>query len=204
MTAMNPVDRTGCTGRFHGDESAYRQGCRCSDAREDRRIKEKRRRYNVHTPAYVDVTGTLRRLRALAAIGWPVKDLGPRLGISTQQMDHYRSARKARIRGTVAARIEALYDQLSATPGPSAVSRDRATRNGWEPPLLWEDVDIDDPLAQPATDEPVRTRAQIDLAEVDFFTGPLGMTLEDAATRIGVQPGSIRIAQARARQRVAA
>jgi hypothetical protein len=43
--------------------------------------------------------------------------------------------------------IDALFRELSMTPGPSAITRRRALRFGWLPPLAW--TNIDDPDERP-------------------------------------------------------
>jgi cobalamin biosynthesis protein CbiG len=47
----------------------------------------------------------------------------------------------------LAVRMAALYDELSATPGPSEVAARHARERGWAPPLAWDD--IDDPEDRP-------------------------------------------------------
>lgn len=97
--------------------------------------------------------GTTRRLRALVAIGWPMLALGQRLPCSTEH------ARKVIRYGTdtvtagLARATRDLYDELSMTPAPDEWVNRRAKRMaeglGWVPPLLWDDVDLDDAGAQP-------------------------------------------------------
>lgn len=47
-------------------------------------------------------------------------------------------------------RIAALFRRLAMLPGPSKVARTVARRNGWVPPLAWDD--IDSPDATPCLD----------------------------------------------------
>lgn len=191
----------GCAAPRHGTEGAYRNArCRCPDAREAYRLAQKRRREGRNQPSTVDRTGTSRRLRALAALGWNRAGLAERLGISVRSLRNLQSEQDPRQRRTVtrttADRVAALYEQLSATPGEFTRTRDLARRSGWAPPLLWEDVDIDDPNARPVDDQPVNGRG-VDLDEVAYLAS-WGVPLGEIAARLDVAPESI--AQARRRR----
>lgn len=194
------IDRTGCIARRHGDSNAYGHGCRCPDAREDRRVSAKRRREGRLPPGMVPAIGGIRRLQALAAIGWSSTELAGPLGTSSTNVLQFRRGRTLTMTRQVHERIAAVYEQLSGTPGSSNRVRDHARRSGWAPPLLWEDDTIDDPAAGPVVDEPVPVRALIDLAEVEFLSS-FGMQLDEIAARLNVQADSIRLVQNRAQRR---
>lgn len=196
MTIRRP-----CTATRHGTEGAYRNArCRCADAREAYRLAQKRRREGRNQPTTVDRTGTSRRLRALAALGWNRTFLAERLGISVRSLRNLQGEQDPRQRRTVtrttADRVAALYEQLSATPGEFKRTRDLARRAGWAPPLLWEDVDIDDPTAKPVDDQPA-SGPRVDLDEVAYLAS-WGVPLGEIAARLNVEPESI--AQARRRR----
>lgn len=140
--------RAGCTARRHGDYSAYCQGCRCPDAREDWRIYSKRRRQGRATPRVVDGLGTQRRMRALVALGWRTADLGDQLGVTQRAAQRLCHAPRVTLR--TRGKVAALYDHLSMTPGPSQETARRAAANDWHPPLAWADEDLDNPSARPA------------------------------------------------------
>lgn len=103
----------------------------------------------------VDGTGTRRRLRALVALGWPVRHLQTRARVSSRttwlltQPTHDDTLILVSTRET----FRRLYDELSLTrPAPSrGVTRARAlaAARGWPPPLAWDDETIDDPAASP-------------------------------------------------------
>ena len=106
--------------------------------------------------ALIDSTGTRRRLRALAAIGWSNVKLARELGMTPSNYGAFLA------RPTVLARhareVRELYDRLSATPPTPTSNYDRvgiervkagARRNGWVGPLAWDDETIDDPAARP-------------------------------------------------------
>lgn len=101
---------------------------------------------------FIDATGTRRRLQALAVMGWGWAELGRRLGQEGTNIGY-----TARIRNNVypetAAKIKAIYDELSMLPAPvtraNSVVRTRARAKGWLPPLAWDDETMDDPYTLP-------------------------------------------------------
>lgn len=104
-------------------------------------------RFNPAESAVIDPTGTVRRIRALQAMGWPLREIGERCGIATQNLGTIASGGRG-VYASTAARIAKVYDELSMTPGPSNRSRTIARTRGWLPPLAWDDDAIDDPLCQ--------------------------------------------------------
>jgi hypothetical protein len=97
-------------------------------------------------PSLVDATGTVRRVRALLALGWRHKDLKAATGLATNVLAH-RSG--GMVHRDTAATVAAVYDELSMRLGPSATNRTRAATNGYAPPLAWDDHDLDNPDAEP-------------------------------------------------------
>lgn len=100
--------------------------------------------------AYVDGTGSLRRLRALRAIGWTRAALAARLGRASGNLDLV--GRYAQVTASYAQAVKTLYDELWDQPqhGPAADrARARALDLGWAPPMAWDDDTIDDPAAVP-------------------------------------------------------
>jgi len=146
-----PRTNPDCSAPRHGTAAAYTQvGCRCPEAREERRIREKRRRYGRdggHTS--VPGLGTARRVQALAAIGWTFAEIGSRfpepVGDRAVQKLIYHHDRRVHV--ATANRIALIYAELSGRPGPSPITRARAAARGWPPPLAWDD--IDDPTETP-------------------------------------------------------
>lgn len=141
------MDRSSCTAHRHGTRWAYRDGCRCDDAREDRRLYVKRWRAGRNPVRRVPALGYARMVRALQATGWPL----------------WRQAEigkvKLRVLKTVgqhpwlcpenAARIDKVYRQLSGQDGPSRHTENRAWAAGYPPPGAWVGRDIHDPDSQP-------------------------------------------------------
>lgn len=92
-----------------------------------------------------------RKIRALAAIGHPLKFIAAELGMRPQALANiihdYRPHQNRVTRETWDA-VSALYDRLHMTPGPSNATRNIAAKRGWPVPLAYED--IEDPTEQPA------------------------------------------------------
>ena len=139
--------RPDCPARFHDSVSATRRaGCVCPVAKERRRVYFKRQQFGRLDPAYTDATGTRRRLQALIAIGWPIRELAQQMGW-TGNPGLLLYGKRNQVHKHTAALVAEVYDRLWNVPGPSARSRRAARQAGYAPPLAW-DV-IDDPAAVP-------------------------------------------------------
>jgi len=109
--------------------------------------------------AYVDATGSRRRLQALAVNGWSSYFLARQLGHSqpaTIQDIGNGDTPTIRLRTKDAIRV--MYDELWDQPGPSPRTANIAKAKGWLPALAWDDDLIDRPEHE-ADDvrRPVRT-----------------------------------------------
>ncbi|WP_405794062.1 hypothetical protein [Streptomyces sp. NBC_01506] len=146
-------------------------------------------------PGQVDATGTGRRVQALAAIGWPMRRLGPHLGVHPAcvgrlagQQFVYRSTAR-----TVAEAYDRLQHQVPEEHGVSLATAVRtrkwAERMGWPNPVWWDDMGhIDDPTFDPTTAERGLNRDQLatlrrtEIAHLRSF----GLTEETIAARLGM------------------
>ncbi len=106
--------------------------------------------------AYVDPTGTARRLQALRADGFPGWLLGDRLGVSYEAVRQLARGR-TRVLASTRLRVVELYEELAGkTPEDFGViqhSIDQCTtiarRQGYAPRACWDSDTIDDPKAVP-------------------------------------------------------
>ncbi|MBT9255409.1 hypothetical protein KMZ30_07460 [Phycicoccus sp. KQZ13P-1] len=98
----------------------------------------------------VDVAGTSRRLRALAALGYSTRQIGDELGIRRQSVGTLMH-RTRRCSAGAARAVRDLYDRWSMTPGPDRRLAATARAKGWLPPLAWDDDVIDRIDGQPDT-----------------------------------------------------
>ena len=107
-------------------------------------------RLNLAPSTLVDATGTRRRLQALAAIGWSTPLLAQHLGRHRGPLR--RNFYERSVKASTAQAVQRLYDQLWDTKPPENTTRERmaaskarntASRNEWQPPLAWDDIDYD-------------------------------------------------------------
>lgn len=128
--------------------------CNCPEVRALHYAYEKQWRYDQYhgRPRTVSAIGASRRIKALYAIGWSADELGKKLGVSTQVIHDHGQHLRTRMRVSTAERYRKLYEELSDTPGPSAVTAGRARKLNYVPPIGWDDDTIDDPAGQPWTE----------------------------------------------------
>ena len=192
---MPKTDRRHCSWpahRTHGTAGAFRNGCRCPEAREAWRLYTRRRRQGRGTGSgLVDAIGTARRLQALATMGYTQADLAAAMGWKGVQMVA-RSLKAHRVARSTAERVSAAYERLSMKPGPSPRAAKRARHAGWAPPLAWDEGRIDDPTAKPtgirkAEGDRGRRRVEVDAsAVVRAMAGDtaISLTVAERATAI--------------------
>jgi len=153
----------------------------------------------------VDATGSLRRLRALGAMGFPDAVLAREVDMHPANFDDLFG--QATVTVGVARRIAGLYDRawnasplaFGATPQGMARTLRRAAAEGWASPLAWDDDSIDDPEAVPDLGARAsRTAALVE--DVSWLMETCGYTRQQAAERIGVTKAAVDQAFARARR----
>ena len=146
-------------------------------------------------PAWVDSTGSVRRLRALAALGHTFDKAAAELGLHHRTVSKIACGHVPTLHRETADRITLLFERWSMIEGPSARIKSGARNKGWAPPLAWDD-DIDDPEATPMG---VRTGARqtLDLDEW-WMLVQAGEDPERAADRFGVTLSAVERASWRA------
>ena len=101
-------------------------------------------------PRITDAAPSARRIQALVALGWTYGQIGKWLDVSHDMPPKWAHQRGTVIRTSVARRIAKTYEARSMTTPPTTTGRDRwrisyaqttARRNGWLPPLAWDDID---------------------------------------------------------------
>lgn len=119
----------------------------------------------------VNAVGVRRRIRALVAVGWTVREIARRVGKTPSQMWWYE--RQDMVTVATHAMVAAVYDEMWAETPPQATAEQRriykrarthAANRGWPSPLAWDDDRIDDPLAIPDTDG-IKELADADLID---------------------------------------
>lgn len=143
----------------------------------------------------VDATGTVRRVRALVAIGWPIAHLAPRFGMYDTALGNIARGQLAHVRATTADVVALEYRVLSRIPGPSQRARNEASKKGWHGPAAWDDIDNPDEqpdVDQPTTLEPNRDElAAIRRAEIAHLLA-FNLSHTEIATRLGMAEGYVR------------
>jgi transcriptional regulator with XRE-family HTH domain len=100
----------------------------------------------------VSALGAVRRLRALYALGHLNWVISQESGLSRDAVCDLVNGSWTTIKVAADDGVRAAYDRLSMKTGTSWKTRKLAERNGWAPPLAWDDDTIDDPKAMPVTD----------------------------------------------------
>lgn len=153
--------------------------------------------------------GTIRRLRALAADGWPAAELARRCGKHTQFIVCLQnSPETAEVRMWVADYVGALYAQVQGCkPEAEGVpfhiaerTRVRAAAKRWTGSAWWDDDDLDNPDYGPAV---TKTPRYIALAEDCAELERQGHTREQIAERLGVTRDGLQRALSIYRQKTA-
>jgi hypothetical protein len=145
-------------------------------------------------PAKVAPTGSVRRIQALVAIGWPMRHMAAHLDLSNTYVHALvqRSTSDHLVLASTADKVEDGYLQLrTRRPGRHGITplmikkaRNMAASRDWPPPAYWDgrmDV-IDDPHFTP---EYGITRAEILAEEARWLIGG-GLTRDQAAKQLGV------------------
>ncbi|WP_329390102.1 hypothetical protein [Streptomyces sp. NBC_01716] len=97
----------------------------------------------------VPAIGSIRRFRALIALGHPSHLIAETAGIVRSTGSNLINGRPETIHHDLAQRVDKAYRELSGTPGSLTRSLRRAERERFAPPAAWDDDTIDDPNAFP-------------------------------------------------------
>jgi hypothetical protein len=95
-----------------------------------------------------DARGTVRRLRALAAEGWPVPDIAEALDESPRLISKIRDGGARTVTVALAEKITVLFIDLESCPGPSPHARLAAQAHRWASRQDWYGHDIDNPAVR--------------------------------------------------------
>jgi len=143
---------------------------------------------------YVAAVGTVRRIQALAALGWPQSTVSVRMGHNP----HYANQllRRDIVLSATAEKVERVYRELNMIPGPSENAARVARKHSWPPPLAWDN--IDDPDETPNVGEHVHVSAWDRVEELH----ELGVfNVNDIAERLGVKADSVERLMFRQREK---
>lgn len=108
----------------------------------------------------IDATGAMRRLQALTVLGHSMATVSDVCGVNRWLLRQICRGDKATINVATHESVKRAYDAMWATPAPedtreqrtsASKAKEQAARNGWLPPLAWDDDRIDDPKYRPRT-----------------------------------------------------
>lgn len=127
--------------------------------------------------------GSVRRVQALLALGHSHTTIQQVAGCSaTRRMTESTPPRW--VTKTVADAVDRAYRALSMRPGTSTVTRTRAARAGYVPPLGWDDIDLDP--------TPAVADGKVTIVEEAEWLARAGEAFTAAATRLGyTRPDSL-------------
>lgn len=169
------------------------EGCRLMINAYQRAIMRNKR---LGRSARIPKLGTLRRLEALARLGYGWTYVARRLGTSKGNLEKIKYKHKW-VTQDLAARVDALYRELEHTPANTEalpphqkVTRAKATRRGWAPPAAWDDIDSDATATGVAPAKPKYADLADRLDEVAWLKS-FGLTNEQIAKQMGVTEGTL-------------
>lgn len=155
-------DLSGGVWPTDADIAAWRTEDQAADPHRAQHRRWERRRRARGGPLTVDSIGTIRRLRALLALGHRYADIAALTPYRAAFLGALATGRRPRVNADTADLVRAVYDRLSMTVGPSVRTRSYARNRGWPPPLAWNEGAIDDPAARPSRARPHHWRAAFD------------------------------------------
>lgn len=147
---MGPVQIAKVSGVPHGAISKLLYGDYARGMAPSKRIRRETEAKLLAVEATVDTLadaalmpslGTVRRIQALHALGWPLSEVARRIGVHRASLD--RTLKAAQVQAGTARRVRGVYEELCMTPGPSLRARKSAAEKRWKPPLWWDDIDTD-------------------------------------------------------------
>lgn len=102
---------------------------------------------------HINITGTRRRLQAMAALGYSLTDVADATGVKPALITNIRTGRSVSTAPETAEAVKEFYEIIKDTPAAETPMSRRAIafaeRYGWVPSSAWEGLDIDNPNVSP-------------------------------------------------------
>lgn len=152
----------------------------------------------LHTQ-WVDVTGTARRIRAMARLGHSLATISADTGIAPRHLSDITSGHVQKVRRTTYDAVLRAYRTRSMRVGESEQARARSEAKAWPSALAWDEDDLDNPDSTPVG---VATPSDEDL-DLDDWEHLIrgGESPARAAQRCGVKLAAVERAAYRAGRR---
>lgn len=128
-----------------------------------------------------DPAGCARRVQALVALGWTYLDMQRISGIEDAELRRFALGERSYVFTTTVAKVDAAYRQLCMVLPPENTPAERqartkarrmAARNGWVPPLAWDDIDDPDESPSGATSHRLHVARERTFATADHRACP--------------------------------
>lgn len=123
-------------------------GCRCDPCgvRERARVMDayRFRRDVAGGDQLIPAIGVVRRVEALAVLGWSGRDVAARAGVSRAHLQQTRAGHFATVLASTHQKIDTVYRELMWTicdTNGSKWTRALAAKAGYAPPAAWDDID---------------------------------------------------------------
>lgn len=141
--------------------------------------------------AFLPSQGTVRRLRALVAIGWTQTELSERMGMQVTNFTRLILGYRPRVTAATAEAADDLFRTLWSEPrtgGWADRARRIAVSRSWVGPLGWDDIDAD---PEPAVvDVSEQTKGERVLEDVEWLL-EAGEPVEQILAALGRTAGAI-------------
>lgn len=102
---------------------------------------------------HIEITGTRRKLQAMAALGYSLEDASGGTGLKPSTVTNIRTGKKVTTSPEFAAVVDQFYEIIKDTPAAPSAGQRRAisfaVKYNWAPPQAWEGRDINDPNVGP-------------------------------------------------------
>lgn len=140
-----PEHRHGATSTCYNTH-----GCRCGICRgaksSNRSGYDWETRRRLGRDVWIPATGTMRRLQALAVIGWSTAEIAARMDSHYRPLQKVRAGERECVRMSTARRVAVVFEELCMQvrhDRAARIARFHALSHGWVPPLAWNDIDRD-------------------------------------------------------------
>lgn len=163
-------------------------GCRCAECRTAKRAYQRDARAD--GPRLVSALGTVRRVQALVALGWSVRQVSAHGDVGYAVIAKLLQRGSLRTHPATAVEVARIFDDLwdqrpAPTTGDERVSVARALnharRLGFAPPMAWDDIDRDEAPSLSGED------VGIDEIAVELATQGIEVSLTPEERREAVQ-----------------
>lgn len=151
MTPQPEPAAPGRHGSYAGAIAHYAAGhppcstCRIAFRRTQKRNQHLRLTGQAPT---IPAAGTVRRVRALQALGWTIAEVAETAGVPARTLNGVLLGRGASVYRSTASAVERAFGQMEMRRAPDTRNARRARamaqRRKWAPPLAWDDIDRDE------------------------------------------------------------